>query len=49
MFVFNTKDFDIIDDTLFLQTPNGLLIDKIKYGDDNTFEKPNTSKYVFCY
>ena len=46
--VFNTKDFDIIDDTLFLQTPNGLLIDKIKYGDDNTFEKPNTVNTFFA-
>lgn len=38
----NLKDFEVINNSIFLQTPNGLLIDKISY-TNGVFGKPNTA------
>jgi hypothetical protein len=43
----NTIDFDVINDSIFLQTPTRLVIDKINYSREGTFEKPNTTNTVF--
>jgi len=43
----NLIDFDVVRDTIFLQTHTRLLIDKINYSDRGTFDKPNTSNTVF--
>ena len=42
----NTIDFDVINDTIFLQTPTRLVIDKINYSREGTFVKPNTTNTV---
>jgi hypothetical protein len=43
----NTIDFDVISDSIFLQTPTRLVIDKINYSSSSTFDKPNTRNTVF--
>lgn len=43
----NIVDFDIINDCIFLQTPNNLLIDKISYVDGE-FNIPNTRNTLFA-
>ena len=43
----NTIDFDVINDSIFFQTPSRLLIDKINYSREGTFDKPNTTNTLF--
>ena len=43
----NLLDFDVINDSIFLETPNRLIIDKIKYSSEGKFVKPSTSNTVF--
>lgn len=44
----NIIDFDVIGDTIFLVTPNILLIDKLNYSSEtNGFKIPNTANNVF--
>ena len=40
-------DFDVINDSIFIETPNSLLIDKLNYSSDGVFKKPNTSNTLF--
>ena len=46
---FNDKliDFDVINDSIFLQTKTKLLIDKIQYDISGEFGKPGTSNTIF--
>lgn len=43
----NLIDFDVIRDSIFLQTPTRLLIDKLNYSDKGSFDRPNTSNTTF--
>lgn len=42
----STQDFEIIYDTLIVETPSYLIFDKIKY-DNDVFEQPGTRNTVF--
>ena len=44
--LFNLINFDVIGDSIFLETPGRILIDKLNY-NNGIFEKPNTQNNIF--
>jgi hypothetical protein len=43
----NIVDFNIVNDSIFIETPSRLVIDKIKYNNEGKFTKPSTANTVF--